>query len=99
MLIAGIILACLAILGFVVTAYIAQQEDVPGISFSAWLCGGLCTLGLYMIVDADKTKTPTAMDVYNGKTTLEYTIVDGVVKDSTVIWKQAGNILKEVVEE
>lgn len=27
------------------------------------------------------------MDVYQGKTTLEYTIVDGVKADSTVVWK------------
>lgn len=30
---------------------------------------------------------PTAMDVYQGKTTLEYVVVDGQVTDSTVIWK------------
>lgn len=29
----------------------------------------------------------TPMDVYKGKTTLEYKIVDGVKVDSTVIWK------------
>ena len=31
---------------------------------------------------------PTAMDVYQGKTTLEYVVVDGQVTDSTVIWKK-----------
>lgn len=30
----------------------------------------------------------TPMDVYQGKTTLEYTIVDGVKVDSCVIWKE-----------
>lgn len=30
---------------------------------------------------------PTAMDVYQGKTTLKYTIVDGIKTDSCVIWK------------
>lgn len=30
---------------------------------------------------------PSAMDVYQGKTALEYTVVDGVKVDSTVIWK------------
>lgn len=30
----------------------------------------------------------TPMDVYQGKTTLEYTIVDGVKVDSCVIWKK-----------
>ena len=31
---------------------------------------------------------PSAMDVYRGKTTLEYKIVDGEVVDSCVIYKQ-----------
>lgn len=30
---------------------------------------------------------PTAIDVYRGKTTLEYTIRDGVKIDSVVVWK------------
>ena len=32
-------------------------------------------------------QTPTAMDVYQGKTTLEITYKDGVPVDSTVVWK------------
>jgi hypothetical protein len=34
------------------------------------------------------SQDPTAMDVYRGKTTLEYVVVDGQVTDSTVIWKK-----------
>ena len=30
---------------------------------------------------------PTSMDVYQGKTTIEYTIRDGVKTDSVVVWK------------
>ena len=30
---------------------------------------------------------PTAMDVYQGKTTLEITYKDGVPIDSAVVWK------------
>ena len=30
---------------------------------------------------------PTPMDVYQGKTTLKYEVVDGVKVDSIVIWK------------
>lgn len=30
----------------------------------------------------------TPMDVYKGKTTLEYKVVDGVKVDSTVVWKK-----------
>lgn len=28
-----------------------------------------------------------AMDVYKGKTTIQYTIVDGIKTDSCVVWK------------
>lgn len=30
----------------------------------------------------------TPMDVYQGKTTLEYIVIDGVKVDSTVVWKE-----------
>ena len=41
-----------------------------------------------MIVFVMTSSNPTAMDVYQGKTTLEYTIVDGVKVDSCVIFKK-----------
>lgn len=34
------------------------------------------------------TDVPTAMDVYKGKTSLEYKIVDGVKTDSVVVYKK-----------
>lgn len=34
------------------------------------------------------TPTPTAMDVYQGKTTIEYKIVDGEITDSVVVFKK-----------
>ena len=38
--------------------------------------------------DDAKRKFPTAMDVYQGKTTLQYTIVDGSKIDSVVVFKK-----------
>ena len=46
---------------------------------------GCCVLGYSL---AENTTTPTAMDVYQGKTTLEYTIRDGVKIDSVVVFKE-----------
>lgn len=40
--------------------------------------------GMLAIVN---TNCPQAIDVYQGKTTLKYTVIDGVVTDSTVVWK------------
>ena len=39
---------------------------------------------LYCIITVD---TPTALDVYRGKTTLEITYRDSVAIDSTVVYK------------
>ena len=40
-----------------------------------------------MISIADRNHKPTAMDVIEGKTTMEYKIIDGVKVDSTIIFK------------
>lgn len=39
------------------------------------------------ILKSQQPTEPTAMDVYQGKTTLEYKMVDGVKIDSVVIFK------------
>lgn len=31
---------------------------------------------------------PTSMDVYQGKTTLKYEVIDGEIVDSCVVWKE-----------
>ena len=40
-----------------------------------------------MISIADRNHKPTAMDVIEGKTTMEYKIIDGIKVDSTLIFK------------
>ena len=46
-----------------------------------WICSTPCRL-------YDNTKeTPTALDVYRGKTTLEITYRDSVAVDSVVVYK------------
>jgi hypothetical protein len=46
------------------------------------IVGALLGVNIYM----DNCITP--MDVYQGKTILEYTVVDGIKVDSTVVWKE-----------
>ena len=41
-----------------------------------------------MAITMSFSKEPRAIDVYQGKTTLKYTIVDGVVTDSVVVFKK-----------
>lgn len=49
------------------------------------IIGGILGVIISFLTMADN---PTPMDVYQGKTTLEYVVVDGQVTDSTVIWKK-----------
>ena len=44
-------------------------------------------LGIYLFHEPTG-KTPTAVDVYRGKTTLEITYRDNVAVDSVVVWKE-----------
>ena len=51
-----------------------------------------CLLTVVLIIGINTSEpsepTPTAMDVYQGKTTLEYTIRDGEIIDSVVVFKE-----------
>lgn len=42
---------------------------------------------IIVIVGIFSIDKPSAMDVYQGKTTLEYKVVDGVKVDSVVVFK------------
>ena len=53
-----------------------------------WLTEALCILEIILIFESISKGNPTAMDVYQGKTTIEYTIRDGVKTDSVVVFKE-----------
>lgn len=46
---------------------------------------------LLLKVAFNQTSKPTAMDVYQGKTTLEITYKDSIPVDSVVVWKDTKN--------
>lgn len=52
-----------------------------------WILAGLFVMEIICISESISKPHPKAMDVYQGKTTLEYTIRDGVKIDSVVVWK------------
>jgi energy-converting hydrogenase Eha subunit F len=54
--------------------------------FLSFLIGILFVADLYCFIEF-LYPSPTPMDVYSGKTTLEYTVVDGIKTDSCVVWK------------
>lgn len=47
----------------------------------------ICMILVSIVLIAYSTTKPTAMDVYQGKTTLEITYKNGVPVDSVVVWK------------
>lgn len=62
------------------------DEDTFLIKIISFLIGILFVVDLYFFIEfVNPSITP--IDVYNGKTTLEYTIVDGIKMDSCVVWK------------
>lgn len=58
-----------------------------------WCLSTLLVLEIICISECISKLHPNAMDVYQGKTTLEYTIRDGVKVDSVVVFKE--NFYKE----
>lgn len=48
----------------------------------------LFVLEVGILSDLNEDPQPTAMDVYQGKTTLEYKVIDSVKVDSIVIFKK-----------
>ena len=69
---------------------ILSSEDRETCKTCAFL-GGFFVLNLvicyYTIVEYNNIDIKP-MDVYQGKTTLKYEIIDGVKVDSTVVWKE-----------
>lgn len=68
----------------IVSLCIDDNEGIKiGISIVAFIAL-LSIVGLLM-------ENPTAMDVYQNKTTLKYTVVDDDKTDSVVVWKKEFN--------
>ena len=77
------ILFILFVICFIATIFTRADSD-----FFVCCLGGTCAFLISLfVISIIYDWNPTAMDVYQGKTTLEYTVVDGVKVDSTVIWK------------
>ena len=63
--------------------FIVPSLSIGGISFIVGVLWGI----LYPIWSDMYSDTPTTLDVYRGKTTLEITYRDSVAVDSTVVYK------------
>lgn len=84
------------ILGLIIIALVALQCFISSSGDGNIDTGfflGICVAILVffeigIVSNIIKESKPTAMDVYQGKTTLEYTIRDGVKLDSVVVFKE-----------
>ena len=83
LIISIIIVALLSIVG-----WICLFCDKNTIAFICFICAVCVWIGIFSYMsDCDTKDTPTALDVYRGKTTLEITYRDSVAIDSTVVYK------------
>ena len=63
-------------------------KDEVGCRVLSFLAGAFMILGIAGFIDTkEKNNTPTALDVYQGKTTLEITYRDNIPIDSVVVFK------------
>lgn len=77
-----IILATSILVSGIIGLYLSSNNE-NAISFSLMLT----VIGLLLLVAGCFETTPTALDVYRGKTTLEITYKDGVAVDTVVVFK------------
>ena len=76
---------------FLIIQCIQWNDEGESYSFGicyGWLMGALCILEILLIFERISKGNPTAMDVYQGKTTIKYTIRDGIKVDSVVVFKE-----------
>lgn len=84
----AIILICVAILillAGVAFAFFVVEDDTSSI-FTLSICS---VISIFLLIAAAGTLSdePKAIEVYQGKTTLEYTIIDNIKTDSVVVYK------------
>ena len=66
-----------------------SEEETYGFGmFCGFIIAALFAIEIICICGIISKSRPKAMDVYQGKTTLEYTIKDGVKVDSIVVFKE-----------
>lgn len=76
-----LVLICIIYLLVFLYVTVTEKDKTFICAFGALIC-------VYaMISIADRNYKPTAMDIIEGKTTMEYKIIDGVKVDSTLIFK------------
>ena len=85
-IIVGILICILIILSFHISNNSTEDFDIGVII--GYFMTILIVIEIYFLSNIIGKPTPSAIDVYQGKTTIEYTIRDGVKVDSVVVFKE-----------
>ena len=90
MIIGAIILGILICISVILSFYIRKisNEDFDFGVIIGCIMTILMVIEIYFLSNIIGKPTPSAIDVYQGKTTIEYTIRDGVKVDSVVVFKE-----------
>lgn len=81
----GVMMVLMVYIGTVISSKRMSDFD-GGVAFGI-IFSIMFVAEVSLVVNEIEEPKPTAMDVYQGKTTLEYKMVDGVRTDSMVIFK------------
>ena len=81
----GVMMVLMVYIGTVISSKRISDFD-GGVAFGV-VFSIMFVIEVSLLSNVIKEPKPTAMDVYQGKTTLEYKVVDGVKTDSMVIKK------------
>lgn len=81
----GVMVVLMVYIGTVISSKRISDFD-GGVTFGV-IFSVMFVIEVSLVSNVIKKPTPTAMDVYQGKTTLEYKMVDSVKTDSMVIFK------------
>lgn len=86
-MIMNILLIGLFIFGLVtmIVSFIKEYDYISGL--------GLGIIFTCVVAGITYQAEPNAMDVYQGKTAIQYTVVDGVKVDSCVVYKKNTNFI------
>ena len=88
-LISALVLSILTFAGFIAFTFIDKKHDnLREFIFRLTVLMITSNSILIAIIASMIKDKPTAMDVYQGKTTLKYTVVDSVITDSTVVFRK-----------
>ena len=82
----GVMMILMVYIGTVISH--KEIADFDGGVFFGIVFSVLFVIEVSLVSNVIKKPTPTAMDVYQGKTTLEYKMVDGEITDSVVVFKK-----------